>query len=331
MESTRYLQLWDCNHIVEVKEMDKWMDSHLDNDAQLITRCPKCTVAITFSYRYARIIKKMLTNIENVKIQVQEVEREVGKSISLIGKDLLRLNYVVPRVLLSPREGAHLPQCIPWNWNPLTLRGMPERRVSLMFTFKNHLMILRQAQQAHPVLENIRRLQAESQNQVDEGRLLKDIEDSFGQIKEYLEKPQLDLKTLSQVHQQTKKIFLFCHVLEAQSKAVQQRIPLSRMGETRLRLARERFALFLQGEDNSLDLEWLEKIVNALRTEVKLPILQVEEILSFANFPGYQRDVWNLCGQGHMYYTTRIVRGGKDISVGGEGCTQCADGHNETS
>ena len=320
MESARFLQLWDCNHIVEVNEMDRWMDTHPDDDVQLIRRCPKCTVAITFSYRYGRIIKKMLTDVEDVKKQVQEVEREVKNSISLIEKDLLRLNYTV-----------RLARSIPWNWNPLTLRGTPERRVSLIFTFKNHLMILRQVQQAYPVLENIRRLQAGSQNQVDEGGLLKDIEDAFGQIKEYLEKPQLDLKTLSQVHQQTKKIFLFCHVLEAQSKALQRRIPFSDMGKTRLRSARERFALFLQGEDNSLDIEWLEKIVNALRTEVKLPVLQVEEAPSFANFPGYQRDVWNLCGQGHIYYTTRIVRGGEEITVGGEGCTQCAYADHEAS
>ena len=308
--------------------MDKWMDTHPDDDAQL-RRCPKCTVAITFSHRYGRIVKKTLTKVENVKMQVQEVKREVKESISLIGEDLLRLKYAVLFSSEFPRDGSHLARLIPWNWNPLTSHGTPERRVSLMFTFKNHLMILRQVQQAHPVLENIRRIQAKSQNQVDEGGLLKDIEDAFGQIKEYLEKPQLDLKTLSQVHQQTKKILLFCHVLEAQSRALQRRIPLSDMGKTRLRLARERFALFFQGEDNSLDIEWLEKIVNALRTEVKLPVLQVEESLSFANFPGYQRDVWNLCGQGHIYYTTRIVRGGKDITVGGEGCTQCADADHE--
>ncbi|PFX14437.1 NFX1-type zinc finger-containing protein 1 [Stylophora pistillata] len=113
MESTRYLQLWDCNRIVKVKEMDKWMDTQLDNDAQLIRRCPKCTVAITFSYRYARIIKRMLTDIDNVKVKVQELEREVEKSINLLGMDLLSLNYAVPSVLRSPSEGGRLARFIP--------------------------------------------------------------------------------------------------------------------------------------------------------------------------------------------------------------------------
>lgn len=156
------------------------MDTQLDNDAQLIRRCPKCTVAITFSYRYARIIKRMLTDIDNVKVKVQELEREVEKSINLLGMDLLSLNYAVPSVLRSPSEGGRLARFIPWNWNPLTLQGKPERRVSLMFPFKNHLMRLRQARQPRPVLENIHRLQAQSQNQVDEGGLLKNIEDAFG-------------------------------------------------------------------------------------------------------------------------------------------------------
>lgn len=312
-ESARYLQLWDCNHIVEVKEMDAWIQNHLGNDIQVI-RCPKCTVVITFSYRYGRIIKKTLAEVESVKRQIGVVEAEVDESIRQLKKDIT--------------------QVIPWKWNPSTLRGKPERLVSLKFIFRNHLMILEQVQHTQRVLKVRRRkerMQGQEEKKEEKGDLPKSIEDALGEIKEYLEKPQLDLKTLSQVHLQTRKFFLFSHVLEAQSEAKLSQIPLSDMGRTRLKFACDRFALFLQGEDHALDTEWLEKIVNALRTELNLPSLKIEEPPDFANFPGYQRDVWNMCTQGHVYYKTWIVRGGQDILVGGKGCTKCGEVHHEDS
>lgn len=312
-ESARYLQLWDCNHIVEVKEMDAWIQNHLGNDIQVI-RCPKCTVVITFSYRYGRIIKKTLADVESVKRQIGVVEAEVDESTRQLKKDIT--------------------QVIPWKWNPSTLRGKPECLVSLKFIFRNHLMILEQVQRTQRVLKVRRRkerMQGQEEKKEEKGDLPKSIEDALGEIKEYLEKPQLDLKTLSQVHLQTRKFFLFSHVLEAQSEAKLSQIPLSDMGRTRLKFACDRFALFLQGEDHALDTEWLEKIVNALRTELNLPSLKIEEPPDFANFPGYQRDVWNMCTQGHVYYKTWIVRGGQDILVGGKGCTKCGEVHHEDS
>ena len=153
--------------------------------------------------------------------------------------------------------------------------------------------------------------------------LWKDTKDAIEKIKVYLEEPQLDLKTLSQVYEQTRKIFLFSQILEAQSKATMRQIPLSSNGATRLRLACHRFRVFLKGNDDVLDLEWLRETVRLLRTEMSLPLLPHEGAKDFANFPGYQREVWKSCDQGHVYFTGWIVRGGEDIPVGGEGCSRC--------
>jgi len=60
-----------------------------------------------------------------------------------------------------------------------------------------------------------------------------------------------------------------------------------------------------------------------LRAEMSLPFLPLEEAKDLANFPGYQRDVWKSCEQGHVYFTGWIVRGGEDIPVGSEGCSRC--------
>lgn len=93
-----------------------------------------------------------------------------------------------------------------------------------------------------------------------------------------------------------------------------------------MKRACDRFDLFIQGNDEALDQEWLEEVVNSLRTEMKLSPLQSEGVVQFANFPGYQRGVWKLCEQGHVYYTGLIVRGGESISIDSQGCTWCCTG-----
>lgn len=143
------------------------------------------------------------------------------------------------------------------------------------------------------------------------------IKDALKNIKEDLKNPELDLQMLSQIHEQTKKFFLYSQALHVQVITLMHRISLSSNGVARLRLAHVRFTKFLQGHDDTLDIEWLETIVNLLRTEVKLAPLP-KEAQDFANFPGYQRGVWKLCEKGHSFYI------GKSIPVDSEGCKLCA-------
>ena len=310
-EVPRCLQLFDCGHIIRVTDMDAWMQQELANDVNLM-RCPKCSTAITFSCRYGNIIKRALKNIENVKAQVQHLAYEVVNSVHHTRKDLGLLNYDVKK-LKFPQTVLRVVQPYPCN-----MRDIP-----LIFTLKNHLTIIRQAQATQKVLANMRIAEANNNQQSEVEQPITIIADALEKIKEYLEQPQLNLKTLSQVHEHTRKIFLFTHVLEVQSRAIMHQIPISSMGTTRLKKVRDLFVLFLQGNDAALDLEWLGKIVNSLRTEVNLPPLPAGEAKDFANFPGYQSEVWKMCREGHVYYTGLIARGGEEIRIGGEGCTQC--------
>ena len=324
-EPSRCIQLIDCGHIVNVEEMDNWMLRKLGNDVQLM-RCPKCSTPISFSHRYGNIIKRTLKGIENVKTQIEELENGVTDSVRLIGNDLQQLKYYVKTKQRFLQRELRVEQLISWTWNPFRWRPRGEHSVLFMFTFKNHLMILRQIQRTDQVL-HVCRFPPSLHKQSELKELWNNTKDALEKIKEYLEEPELDLKTLSQVYEQTEKFLLFSHVLEAQSKTVISQIPFSSLGATRLNLACERFRMFLQGNDDALDLEWLRKLVNLLRVEVNLPLLPSEEAKEFANFPGYQQGVWKSCDQGHIYFTGWILRGGEDIPVGTEGCTRCtADG-----
>ena len=310
-EAPRYLQLFDCGHIIKVKDMDEWMVQQLGNNVQLM-RCPKCSTVITFSYRYGHIIKRTLKNVENVKAKIQKLAYDVVYSIQHIKRDLRRLNYDV-RKLKFPQIVFRLSHPYPCSMHDMLL----------IFTLKNHLTILYQAQATERVIAEMQQADACIKQQPGLDQQLTIITDALGKIKAYLEQPQLHLKILSRLHDQTRKFSLFSRVLEVQSKAILHQIPWSSGGTHRLKKARDRFELFLQGKDDALDLEWLKKIVSLLRSEVNLPDLPAEEAKDFVNFPGYQRGVWKLCKKGHVYYTGLLVREGKDILIGSEGCTQC--------
>ena len=314
-EATRCLQLLDCGHTISVEEMDAWMVRELGDHIQFL-QCPRCSRSITFSYRYGNIVKRTLKNVENVKKQIEQLEVEVNDASIRLAKDIgATQEYDEKHRKKFGQTDLAFARSIPWKWNPFNLP--PKNRSSVFtFTFKNHLMILQQVRKTEDVLANIK-----AHREVSEPS--KAIKDAMKNIKEDLENPELDLESLSQIHVQAKKFFLFSQVLKVQDIALMHRISLSGSGTDRKMLAHIRFKKFLQGNEDILDIDWLETIVNLLRKEVELAPLP-EEAQDFANFPGYQRDIWKLCEKGHAFYIGCIVRRGKSIPVGSEGCMLCA-------
>ena len=314
-EPTRCLQLFDCGHIITVKTMDDWMLRQQSSDVQLM-HCPRCSTSITFSYRYGNLVKRTLKNVDHVKAQVHELTVEVSNSVRVLGKDLRHLKFDAEK-LKFPQTVLRFMQFFPRNVR------MDESSILFLFMAKNHLTILKKAQATQQVLENVHTAQGIYTQQGDMEQLENITTKAIESIKEYLEQPQLNLKTLCQVLEHTRKFFLFSHVLEAQMEAAKQQAPFSRTANNRLKVAYNRFRKFLQGNDHSLDLEWLRATVHLLRTELHLAPLPPEETEDFANFPGYQKGVWKTCDQGHVYFTAWIVRDGKNILVGYEGCSRC--------
>ena len=314
-EAMRCLQLLDCGHIISVEEMDAWMVRKLGDHVQLL-QCPRCSTSITFSYRYGNIVKRMLKNVENVKTQIEQLEVEVSDAVIRLAKDIGAIQkYDVKHRKSFEQANLDFVRSIQWKWNPFNLpRG--NRSSVFKFAFKNHLMILQQVTNTEDVLANIK-----AHREVSEP-WKPAIKDAMNNIKEDLENPELDLESLSQIHEQAKKFFLFSQVLKVQDIALMHRISLSGNGVDRKMSAHIRFKKFLKGNDDILDIDWLETIVNLLRKEVKLEPLP-KEAQDFANFPGYRTDVWKLCEKGHAFCIRRIVRRGKSILVGSDGCTLC--------
>lgn len=63
----RFIKLIDCNHVIEVVAMDKWVKSR---DASQIgyPRCPICNVPIKKTPRYFQYTKQTFEDIRKVKM-----------------------------------------------------------------------------------------------------------------------------------------------------------------------------------------------------------------------------------------------------------------------
>jgi hypothetical protein len=69
-EDVRFIELEECQHVIEVSACDTWMaqvdDESKSTEVQFKT-CPKCKTQIRKSLRYGNIIKKTLEDYENIK------------------------------------------------------------------------------------------------------------------------------------------------------------------------------------------------------------------------------------------------------------------------
>ena len=307
-ETTRYLQLLDCGHIVKVQEMDEWMLQDMGGNVSQI-QCPRCSIPITFSYRYGNIVKRTLRNAENVKNQISEI----GNETTMFTRQLLRkLRQPAKGILtvadrLSRRPGSR------------ALDNVQMQHIPFVFTLRNSLLIIHQIERAYLILQAVEKCQDQLQV-TDHSRTIKD---ALEKISDYLTTPQFDLATLSQLYEHTRTFALFASILEAQCEVIACRGSLSSIGVSRLKSAQERFELFMQGNSEVLQNQWLEKIAASLRNEVHLPPPPTEEPKEFKNFPGYNTRVWKLCKQhGQVYLTTSFMREGEEV-IEISGCRQC--------
>lgn len=320
-EATRYLQLFDCGHILRVEEMDSWIMQGPKAEVQLI-QCPRCSMAITFSFRYGNVIKRTLKNKENALKEMYDLANETSKSANqLMGSHTITLvqRMKFPRdilfVLKRFSSKAHL--------NILDRIGTSS--IPFIFTIKNHLVIMGQAAEAQLTLKRMAVHQARTRQHLEIMQDSSTINQALENILEYLMKPQLDLRTLDQVWEHTRKFVLFALILEVQYEANNRELSLSSMAKTRLEMARQEFYLFLQGNNDAFDVNRLEKIATLLRKEVGLASIPPEEPKDFENFPGFSSGVWKLCEHHQVYFTRSIVRDGKDVTVVKRSCRKCVD------
>lgn len=83
-EDALFIQLSDCKHIFAVSDLDRYMDSTIDDSDDRheiqLKSCPRCKAIIRRSLRYGNVIKQQLHDIEQVKRKVRGESDEVIKT-----------------------------------------------------------------------------------------------------------------------------------------------------------------------------------------------------------------------------------------------------------
>ena len=325
-ESVRFLQLFDCGHIVKVEEMDAWVLRDWGNDVQLI-HCPRCSIPITFSYRYGNIIKRTVKNTENVKAHIQQLENETAKETRDLVKNLHRSHFDLyemkfPKPILKAFQRAlRRPYC-----TPISFQVPPMNYISFLYILKNHLVVMQQVKKEEYRLQHMMK---QTGNSEESALVLKPqidiIKDALTEISEYLKTPEWELRTLDQVYEHTRKFALFASILEAKSKAIGCQINFSNRGQRHLKIAQEKFDSFVQGTNEALEIDWLERIAAEVRNEVSLLPLPKEEPKDFENFPGFNSEIWRVCEHREVVFTKSLLRRGENITEVHGTCKECVD------
>ena len=325
-ESVRFLQLFDCGHIVKVEEMDAWVLRDWGNDVQLI-HCPRCSVPITFSYRYGNIIKRTVKNTENVKAHIQQLENETAKETRDLVKNLHRSHFDLyemkfPKPILKAFQRAlRRPYC-----TPISFQMPPMNYISFLYILKNHLVVMQQVKKEEYRLQHMMK---QTGNSEESALVLKPqidiIKDALTEISEYLKTPEWELRTLDQVYEHTRKFALFASILEAKSKAIGCQINFSNRGQRHLKIAQEKFDSFVQGTNEALEIDWLERIAAEVRNEVSLLPLPKQEPKDFENFPGFNSEIWRVCEHREVVFTKSLLRRGENITEVHGTCKECVD------
>ena len=73
-EDARYIQLQDCDHIFEVRDLDQWMNINARTTKEemvMFKSCPRCNKSIRKSVRYGNQIKQVLLDVDAIKSKQQ--------------------------------------------------------------------------------------------------------------------------------------------------------------------------------------------------------------------------------------------------------------------
>ena len=102
-QSPRVVELEECRHIVEYRQMDKYMDEK--EEVVRLKRCPVCTKPIRRSTRYGNIVKEIIQKIEMLKINVMKVVRDDDLAWSKINRNKQSIQICLEKINAHFNEG----------------------------------------------------------------------------------------------------------------------------------------------------------------------------------------------------------------------------------
>ena len=146
-KNARFIELSDCEHVVEVTIMDYWMDKDSGSDDIELKQCPICQTPIRISYRYTDIVKEKLADIEKVKARMnleEENYQQLTKKLKTVAFSLKRKYPDISRQRKSSLERKHNDEQMYSSSSDDILMGWLQQRKTMaeLSTIKNQMKIL---------------------------------------------------------------------------------------------------------------------------------------------------------------------------------------------
>ena len=81
-QDLRVIELEECEHLVEYKQMDRYMDQ--EETPVRLKRCPECFKPIRRSSRYGNVVKRIISMINNAKVNASHLETKQDRVLRYI-------------------------------------------------------------------------------------------------------------------------------------------------------------------------------------------------------------------------------------------------------
>ncbi|XP_074653872.1 NFX1-type zinc finger-containing protein 1-like [Tubulanus polymorphus] len=279
---TRFVQLDDCGHVLEVEGLDRWISQGGSTEANSrviqLPSCPKCKTPIQQHLRYGNIIKEKVSLIERVKERILGAEAEKQQTVNRLLRELNTVDFK----RFADRE--NMKDVL--NGEMITLH-----QINVIHNQLNIMKALKKM--TKQVTDNLKASRNESADIISN---LSTIEEKLLQVRDQISDQQLEDFSI-----ETTRWQLYIRVCELAQKKNELRFQLSvELGDELVRTENTLTGNRRITEQEETDIEtFLKKLKKAIPNS-GLGISEAERV-QIVQAIGLARGHWYACPNGHVY------------------------------
>ncbi len=287
-DDVRFIELQDCDHIIEVKALDKWIntDTSLTGDSSQVQfkACPKCKTSIRKSLRYGNIIKQTLNDVEAIKRKQIETAGNLVEMYRVALQKLKDSSYVL-RDLEEIHQRIKTPQ-LNSNWYRATAIRFQISMLPNISKLRELLVTIK-----HSPIVRIEECSVQH------------LKDALSALKDFMMQDMLSEQQISDCTFELRRLNCTAKLLDLLSKMFKKRCPVS-TSDNRILLNQLKQANLsgLNGEKMTEKTEdEIAMIIKSMSRRYEVEGLSQKERVEIVNAIGLSKGHWYKCPNGHFY------------------------------
>lgn len=311
-KNARFIELLDCDHVVEVTAMDYWMDNDSESDDIKLKECPICQTPIRISYRYADIVKEKLADIEKVKAQLNQEEKNYQQLTEKLKRIAFSIKQKYPdiqqRKSSSYRKQNDEPTVNSSSYEILIGWLKQRKTMAELITIKNQMKIVIQIYKIRErmktdLLKKTRYgiLTPPSASHSDDMFLqaARDIDERLNHLEEDLMKFQVSYQRLSDIRDEAICVNFSLNVRVTLCEIKEHSIALASDQEEGLKTLGRQLDAGQKLRKEAFD--QIEDTINEIREECGLESLTPIERIAISRPINFSQGLWHRCPNGHPH------------------------------